>query len=260
MKEDRASSSARAMAWNELTDAARSLSPELRSVVGSSWRERMRQEHLAVGAFALLTQELAAVGCDGAVLGLVARAASDEVRHADICRRVAVAMLGEEAVPRGWRGLPSVPPHTNADAATRVLLHVVEMCCLSETLTGVFFTEMHARASHPAARAVVESLLEDEIDHGRVGWAYLALRAHAGTLEGLAPALPAMLDRTFGRALRGLGRVEDGDAAEAFGYVRDGACGAIFRRALRDVVMPGFETIGVDVSAASEVIATWLRA
>ena len=51
----------------------------------------------------------------------------------------------------------------------RVLLHVVEMCCMSETLTGVYFTEMLARTTDVVAREAIESLLEDEIDHGRVG-------------------------------------------------------------------------------------------
>ena len=61
------------------------------------------------GAFALLTQELAELGCEGAVLGLVARAASDEVRHAETCRRMAVATMGTQGVPRTWRGLPRIP-------------------------------------------------------------------------------------------------------------------------------------------------------
>ena len=125
----------------------------------------MRQEHLAVGAFALMTPELAGIGCEAAVLGLVARASADEVRHAEVCRRMAVIMLGEDQVPPAWRGLPKVPLQVGADARTRALRHVVEMCCLSETLTGAFFTEMHARATDAVARTVVESLLEDEIDH-----------------------------------------------------------------------------------------------
>jgi hypothetical protein len=249
----------RPVAWDALEEAARSLPAHSREVVGGTWRERMRQEHLAVGAFAIITQELAQVGCDATVLGLVARASADEVRHTEICGRMAMALLGADAVPRAWRGLPRLPPHTGADASTRALFHVVEMCCLSETLTGVAFAEMHARAAHPAARAVVESLLEDEIDHGRVGWAYLATRARSGTLAGLAEALPAMLDRTFGRALRERGRVEDDDAMEAFGYLRDGACADLVRRALGDVVIPGFETLGVDLAASRETVAGMLR-
>jgi hypothetical protein len=260
VKDERLPVTRRSIAWDTLNEAARSLPENARAVIGSTWRERMRQEHLAVGAFALLTQELAAVGCDARVLELVARASSDEVRHAEICRRVATAMLGEPAVPRAWRGLPRIPMHPGADAPTRALLHIVEMCCLSETLTGVFFTEMHARATHPAMRGVIESLLEEEIDHSRVGWAYLATRVQAGMLGGLAQALPAMIDRTFGRILRALGGIEDDDAMEAFGYVRDGACGPIFRRALRDVVVPGFELLKIDLGPSREVLAKLLQA
>jgi hypothetical protein len=260
MKEERSPGTRRPIAWDAIDGVGRSLSDGARTVIGGTWRERMRQEHLAVGAFAQLTQELAAVGCDAAVLELIARASSDEVRHAEICRRVATAMLGQQAVPTAWRGLPKIPMHPGVDARTRALLHVVEMCCLSETLTGVFFTEMHARATDPTIRTVIESLLEDEVDHGRVGWAYLGIRAQAKTLDGLATALPEMLDRTFGRVLRALGSVEDDEAMEAFGYVREGACAAIFRRALRDVVVPGFELLGVDLSHSREVLGALLPA
>lgn len=252
------SSPRRTIDWEALSDAATGLAPSVRVVVGETWRERMRQEHLAVGAFAQLTQELAALGCHAVVLELVAEASADEVRHAEVCRRFAGALLGATKVPRGWRGLPNIPPHSTATDATRVLLHMVEMCCLSETVTGVFFTEMRGRASNPVARAVVDSLLEDEINHGKVGWAYLADRARSGTVEGVAEALPDMLERTFGHLLQGLGRVEDDDASEAFGYVRDGARAAIFRCALKDVVVPGFETVGIDLSFARPKLAALL--
>ena len=64
-----------------------------RAVIGCTWRERMRQEHLAVGAFSLLVQELAREGCPPVLLSLVTRAANDEVRHAEVRRQVAIAFL-----------------------------------------------------------------------------------------------------------------------------------------------------------------------
>jgi hypothetical protein len=238
------------IAWDEL-DTGR-LAADDREIVGATWRERMKQEHLAVGAFALLAQELAEVGCGEVELFLVARAASDEVRHAEICRRLAVALLGEAQVPRRFRGLPRIPRHEHADPHTRALLHVVEMCCLSETLTGIYLTEMLARATEPVARAAVKSLLADEIDHGRVGWAYLASRSRQRTTEGLAEALPAMLDRTFDAVLSRARRVapKDDTAREAFGYLSAQAAGAIYREALEQVILPGFETLNVDLAAA----------
>jgi hypothetical protein len=237
----------RAIPWEKL-DAA-GLDVAKRTLVGKTWRERMRQEHLAVGAFAMLAQELAEIGCDPIVLSLVTRASADEVRHAEVCRRVAVALLGASAVPARFRGLPKIPAHVGATRETRALLHVVEMCCLSETLTGVYFTEMLARATNEGARAVLESLLEDEIDHGRVGWAYLADRARTKSTDGLAAALPQLLERTVGRALignRSSGGPDD-RTMEAFGYIGGDTSAEIFRRTLRDVIFPGFETLGVDI-------------
>jgi hypothetical protein len=233
----------RAIAWGELD--ASGLSPEKRAVVAATWKERARQEHLAVGAFSLVAQELAAVGADAIVLALATKAAWDEVRHTDICRRMAIA-LGAD-VPSGWRGVPKVPTHGDADVATRTLLHVVEMCCLSETLTGVYFTEMHRRATNAVARAVVASLLEDELDHGRLGWAYLAARRRDGTLAGLEGALPAMIDRTIGRAKTPREGGEDDPAMEAFGFLGKRASRETLDHAMDEVIAPGFAELGVRV-------------
>jgi hypothetical protein len=248
----------RPIPWEALDSEA--LDEGGRAAVGREWRERMRQEHLAVGAFALLTQEVAAEGCPPAILSLLARAASDEVRHAEVCRRMAVAVLGEDGIPGYYRGLPKVPRHEPSTAGERTLFHVVEMCCLSETLTGVYFTEMLARATHPTARAAIESLLEDEIDHGRVGWAYLASRKGDARLAALAVALPSMLDRTSGRALRDLERRAEPDdpAREAFGHLGARAGSSAVRRALRDVIVPGFEQLGVDLTPSRDRIAAFL--
>jgi hypothetical protein len=244
----------RAIAWGALDAAA--LGPEGRRTVGATWLERTKQEHLAVGAFALLVRELAAEGCEPVVLSLVTRASCDEVRHAEICRRFAVELLGPDAVPAAFRGLPKVPMHPGAAPAARVLFHVVEMCCLSETLTGVYFAEMLARTTDPVAREAIESLLEDEIDHGRVGWAYLAARARDGTTGGLAEALPAMLTRTFAGVLGApqTASAKDDAKLEACGYLGPRAGAQVYRRGLRDVILPGFESLGIDLGPARALV------
>ncbi|HVY49192.1 MAG TPA: hypothetical protein VHB21_25050, partial [Minicystis sp.] len=146
----------RRIAWDALADVP---AGDVRAFAGAEWLERMKQEHLAVGAFSRMAVELAEEGCDDVGLVLVARAAADEVRHAEVCRNVAVKLLDAGAVPRRLRGVPRIPEHPSAAPADRALYHVVEMCCLSETVTGVWFTEAIARATHPTMRAVLESLL-----------------------------------------------------------------------------------------------------
>jgi len=248
----------RPIRWDQWQHALGGLDDAARIQAGRSWLGRTKQEHLAVGAFAMLVTELAAEGCDPIVLSLLTRASSDEVRHTEICRKMAAGLLGDSEVPKRFRGLPSIPKHTGAPVEARNLCHVVEMCCLSETLTGVFLTEMLARIPPGKAggtpRMAVESLLEDEIDHGRVGWAFLAARARDRRLDGLAEALPSMLDRTMAWVFDWCREKPEEDRAEleAVGYLGSRASDAIFRRTLKSVILPGFEACDVDVRPAKE--------
>lgn len=229
----------------------------VRRRVGEEWLGRMQQEHLAVGAFALLAHELAILGCPAEILHLVTRASNDEVRHAEICRAVAERTLGKERVPRSFRGVPRVPRHESVSHAERTLYHVVEMCCLSETFTGIYFTEALAKTTHPGMRAVLQSLLEDEIDHGKVGWAYLSLRAKASDMRGLAAALPDMIDRVAGSVIdRAKQEPEPNEPALlALGSIGRDGCAAIYRRGLDEVIFPGFEALSIDVAPARKRIA-----
>jgi hypothetical protein len=239
--------------WNELAADASRLDDVRRSKIGHAWRMRMEQEHLAVGAFAMLALELAEDGCDAIVLELIAQASADEVRHAEICRRMAVAFLGEAAVAGRLRGVPTIPPmKEHEELNTRVLFHVVEMSCMSETLTGVYLTEMHARAKNTATRAALESLLEDEIDHGRAGWAYLNSRKGDPAFETLASGLPRLIARTVQPVVTDAARRPEPDDSEleALGYLGRDTGAAIYHDALREVLFRGFEAAGIDVSAA----------
>ena len=94
---------------------------------------------------------------------------------------------------------------------------------------------------------MVASLLEDELDHGRLGWAYLAARHRDGTLEGLAEALPAMVERTAIRSLAPRPGAADDPAMEAFGFLGNGAATEVIHCALDEVIVPGFAKFGLSV-------------
>jgi hypothetical protein len=248
----------REIPWADL--ALDSLSPEQRARLGHDWRHRMEQEHLAVGAFAMITQELAEVGCDPTVLAFVAKASCDEVRHAEICRRLAVSALGASAVPARVRGTPKIPAHAEQPMPVRALLHAVEMCCLGETCTGVYLTTMHEHATHPTARRALEALLEDEIDHGRMGWALLSTADEASKAI-VSRELPAMTSRALGAVLGAKLRCERADEAlYPFGYVPNDEAVALYRKTLDDVLVPGFEMTGVDPKPMLELARTLIGA
>jgi hypothetical protein len=237
---------------------ASGVDPAARALAARSWAARMQQEHLAVSAFGMLVTELAAEECDPLVLSMLAQASADEVRHAQTCRSMAVALLGEDRVPVRLRGVPTIPKHPRENARTRSLLHVVEMCCLGETLTGVYLTQMHGLMEPGPARQAVASLLEDEIDHGRAGWLLLAARSEQRRLDGLAAALPAMLDRTIGPVVDAGKRATDpgGRALESVGYLCAAAAASIYVHALREVLLPGFEACGIDLGPTRAHMAT----
>ncbi len=241
----------RAIAW-ELFEAE-ALSEAQRHRLGRAWRARMEQEHLAIGAFARLTLELAEAGADPVVLALTARASMDEVRHAEICRRIAVACLPTSDVPARLRGVPTTGADTSRPIAERALLHVVEMCCLNETCTGVYLTEMLERATNPSARSAIESLLEDEVDHGRVGWAHLEGACREGWGQSVVePALPGMIARALGEVIDAASRSKpEPDAPTTHGYLSLHDAGDVYRRTLRDVILPGLQTVGFDIAPLS---------
>lgn len=226
-----------------------------RTLLVHAWTWRREQEHLAVGAFSRLAYEAAAHGCEPATLALLTRAATDEVHHADVCRRVVERHTGR-ALPTAMRGAPEpdAPLRGRAtDETTRaLLLRIVETCCISETMTGVYFTEMLAVATQPLARAVVLSLLEDEIDHGRVGWAYLAAASRDGLAGAVAEALPTLLERNIAFAFADARELPEADDPELdqHGYIGRTRAADIYRQGLATVLLPGFDAAGVDTRAA----------
>lgn len=246
----------RAIAWDT---PAPPLDPERRARLVHAWSWRREQEHYAVGTFCELAQLSLEQGLDPAVLALLTRAATDEVHHADVCRRYVELVSGERQplVLRGAHRRREGPAPREHD----LLFRLVETACLSETLTGAYFTDMLEIATWPTARAVILSLLEDEIDHGRLGWAALAAALRdgpAGLATAVAEELPRLLDRTVREVFEQAEATPEADdpGLDPYGYMGRTRAAAVYRDALRAVVLPGFEAAGVETGAAR----TWLAA
>ncbi|MFO0617891.1 MAG: hypothetical protein U0414_35200 [Polyangiaceae bacterium] len=236
------------------------LSDARRAKLVHAWTWRREQEHLAVGGFARLSYEAAAHGCEPATLALLTRAATDEVPHADVCRRVVEKHLGAP-LPTAMRGAPEpdapLRGRPTEASARALLLRIVETCCVSETMTGVYFTEMLEVATHPLGRAVVLSLLEDEVDHGRVGWAYLAAACRDGLAGAVADELPGILESHVAFVFDDAVSHPEADDPELdqHGYVGRARAADIYRHGLRTVVLPGFDALDLDTRAARDRLA-----
>jgi hypothetical protein len=229
-----------------------------------AWTWRRAQEHVAVGAFCELAHGASLHGCEPAILALLTRAATDEVHHADVCRRLVEKHTGRslDVVLRASSTSVAAPSESSfANVATEtsertLLLRIVETCCISETLTGAYFTEMLELATQPLGRAVVLALLEDEIDHGRVGWAYLASACRNGRAFDISSSLASMIERNvapiFDAALR-LPEPDD-EELDRHGYMGRTRAADVYRHAIGTILLPGFEALDLDTRDAHELV------
>lgn len=224
----------------------------LRRTIGETWERRAHEELKASMAFAVLSRELLEVGAPPEAIARVARGVSDEVRHAEILRALASRYLGADVA---W------PPAVHADPAplganprVTVSLHTVTMCCVSETVASVFIEASHAAATSPSVRATLGLILADEVEHGRAGWVFLAsVRDERDVMAAVQREAAAIVRRVADRWFD-FSEITLPDGAPEHGLLSNDDSRRSVITALRDVVLPGFEQLGLDVRAAAAVV------
>jgi hypothetical protein len=124
-------------------------------------------------SFELVADALERRGAAAPLLELARRAVDDEYRHEELSRVVASRYAGRD-VPRAPRLELVAPEYRGESQDVRDTLTIVGQCVFNETTAGAFLEASLAHARTNLARAALAELLSDEIDHGRIGWAYLA--------------------------------------------------------------------------------------
>lgn len=213
------------------------------------WSERATSEDRVGFAFGELARELAAVGAAPGILALAQRAARDEPRHANLCRRLAERYGGSVAPEQ--RRLASRLPYARATLRTRVALRCASWSCVSETIACAWLGACAELAESPLARAVNRVHLGDEIGHARLGWAFLA-SAEVGAREraALVRHLPglvvdgvaAWLDAARVLPVRGVPAHGIPSRSLHRRWVREATC---------ELVLPGFAEVGLDPAPAA---------
>ena len=213
-----------------------------RALVARVWGERVRSELAAAQAFTRVAQRAIAAGLPREVQYLAARAVADEVRHAALC-----AALAERAgAAPSW---PSPPPPRDAGDDTALF---VSSGCIQETLGSAFLQATLERAESPAARFVARALLADEVDHARIGWAWGAGLDETGKVT-LGARLHGLLAACLGPWRARLDALPAA-GAPAFGVLAPATIRAEMRRALEELVLPGFAHLGVPTGDAARAI------
>ena len=219
----------------------------VRARVAATWAFRTRAEIEATARFARMATELAQVGATPVVVRGAADASADELRHRDLCARLA-AKWGEP------NALAHEPPRSrigrsDMDPRDRVLWEIVAVCCISETMNTSLMTRCIEVAKDEEIRSTLHELLEDEVRHARLGWAHLAAERSVGRGQFLRDVLPLLLEASVEPGfLEGPSPVPWTDALYDYGELPWAELVQIYRDTLNLVVFPGLDALGVDSS------------
>ena len=221
-----------------------------RRLVATTALRRSELELRGAAAFTAVTQSLIELRANLRVVELAAKAIAEEINHSGIYLSFARSYAIDGDVPAPRPEPIDVPVYSGVSADAQRVLRVVGMCSINETMACGFLELCLEGATMPLVRSGLRSVLEDEIKHARIGWAYLG-SADVGEAERrlvsawLLPMLRAQWRGWLERiaTLPGGERVEHGCPSAA-------AIEHAARASVRDLVLPGFVRAGVDVSEA----------
>jgi hypothetical protein len=246
--------------WAESTAA--SLTPAERARLAATWMRRSEAEYLAISTFSVLAIDLVAAMAPADVISLCLRAGIDEIRHAELCVRMAQIYSGEQKLPPP--GMSSLPDDPERPKLHQALANTMLVSCVSETYATTVLSATRDLTVDPTAQAVLTSIYSDEVMHARLGWSYLRYAIELGG-QGVIDAAAAMLPR----ALRGVANVVERErpVGEVTPAVRDHGLmtpaeeRVIYSTCVREVLVPGFVALGIPVGTAVDDFGdTWARA
>jgi hypothetical protein len=220
----------------------------LQEVLAGAWAVRYRIETEASLRFGALARRLEGVGAPRALVDLADRASKDETRHAAHCERFFRALGGMHlsAITRVVEYAPRVLPERE-----RLTYELVSQCCVAETQSTATLVTLLDAAETAELRTVLHELARDEVQHSRLGWAYLAWARSRMDFTFLGPLLPGMLAGSAGPEMFEPA-AEDLDHPELLrqGVIPQSMRRSVYVETLQTVVFPGFETLGVDTADA----------
>jgi hypothetical protein len=237
--------------WTATTAAQ--LAPAERERLAATWMRRSEAEYLAVSTFAVLAIDLVAAQAPADVLSLCLRAGIDEVRHAELCIRMAEIYTGLQNLPPP--GMSSLPDDPKRPKLHQALANAMLVSCVSETYATTVLAATRDLTIDPTALAVLTSIYSDEVMHARLGWSYLRHAIEVGG-QGVIDAAAEMLPR----ALRGVANVVERErpqgavtpAVRDHGLMTPEEERVIFSSCVREVLVPGFAALAIPTGSAVE--------
>jgi hypothetical protein len=228
------------------------LSEPERQMATRTWRGRMVNEHISAQVWAGLVTSLMRAGAPPAALAELPTAIADELRHAEQCAGVVLALGGEPVAP--LPELTPVPLHEEVSALEGAVRNVISVGCMSETIAVSIIRAEHAELDDGPLATLLGEILADEVSHARFGWRTLGLlmprldaAARARMSRYLVDAFAHQVHHEVPRLPRsGVIRPELGQA----GVCDGGFARGLFLDTIETVIVPGLTQAGLNAKAA----------
>ena len=226
-------------------------SESVRKLACNVWTYRLESELDAAERFRALAPTLQALGASPSLVEMAHEAACDELRHASLCRELIVHFGGALATEK-----PRVPASSFAPVGfqgrERVLYELVALSCITETLSTALLGELVARAGDPVCKQAMHSVLRDEVNHSRLGWAFLAEERGRGARDCVGRHVPEMLEAALGPRFFTFTAAPAAEQKElaTLGSLERPERQRIVRETLESVIFPGLERFGIDTHPA----------
>ncbi|MCB9596241.1 MAG: ferritin-like domain-containing protein [Sandaracinaceae bacterium] len=216
------------------------------------WKKRMVDEYTSTTVFSALVAQVVEANASIDASAVALKMAADELRHAEICGQVVVALGGSSRARRETTVRP-IAVHPSCGPEERALRNVLTTC-LSEMYSIAFFVASLDRMEDPYLRAVTRELLTDEVLHGRFGFYYLEgcgdwLASRPDVRASVSRYLRyvfAVCEREFVREPRARAGADD----DALGLVPSDLARDVFLDTMESAVAPGLERFGLDATRA----------
>ena len=222
--------------------------------VAETWNFRYEAELRATERFIRLAETLRDSQAAPEVIRLAHNAVEDERRHAILCKEVASEygypfgnnQINVAAVPLAPEGL---------EATDALLFEIVAFCCVTETVNTAMLVDTLTFTKVERIRDAVRTILRDEVNHSRLGWAHLAHETSLGRGGFLPSVLIYMFSQIGIDEILQMDGSRESQALADHGELNDERRINLFVSTLYDVILPGLENAGV----ATVELRTWLK-
>ena len=224
-------------------DVALTLDDESRRHAVAEWTGRMVEEQAASRLFAGLLPQMMRAGVDAQFQAATADAVVDELRHARLCAAIVQALGGEARA--ALTGSDDVPRHDGVSPLESLLRNVLDVSCLGETIDVAVLEDRYRRARESTFRRVIAEILDDEINHSRLGWRLL---------QHLEPRIDArMRERLGAHLIPGFARLFERHGGSGGNAAKSTADRDRLIEVVNEVIVPRLEAF--DLPAREAVVA-----